>query len=812
MLKHEKLISELTLEEKAALLSGKTVFETRDIPRLGIPSLSLSDGPHGIRKQAGAGDHLGLNASLKATCFPTAAAIANSWDEKLGEELGKALGEEASAQEVDILLGPGLNIKRSPLCGRNFEYFSEDPYLAGKMVAAYTRGIQSQGVYACPKHFAVNSQELRRMAMNSVVDERTLREIYLTGFEIAVKEGKAKAIMSAYNEVNGEYANESRQLLVDILREEWGFDGIVITDWGGSNDHTEGVKCHSNLEMPAPGLEPARELISAVENGRLTEEELNVCVDELLDVILSLKEKRGGRVKSFDEKAHHQLAAKAAAQSAVLLKNKENILPLNSGTKVALIGDFAITPRYQGSGSSMVNPFRVDSMESLAGSCDLQVIGIAKGYLRTGQTDSSLKEEALALAKKADVVLYCFGLDEISESEGLDRAHMRIPQNQIELLKELAENNPDIVGILSAGSSVEMPWQQYCKAILHGYLYGQAGAGAMFDLVSGKINPSGKLNETYPLKYEDTPAVKNFPSKKRNSEYREGLYVGYRYYETASVPVRYPFGYGLSYTKFSYSNLKTDNRGVSFTITNTGDRDGAEIAQLYVGLPDAKVFRPVKELKGFCKVCLKKGESKEVRINFDDKTFRYWNQKTHQWETEGGTYQIMVGASAADIRLTGQLTVKGTTEQYPYRKEELPSYYSGRIQDIGNREFEILLGHPIPADEWSGELGINDAICQMYYAKSPLARLVYKILTDKKKKSEEKGKPDLNILFIYNMPFRGIAKMTGGAVSMEMVYGMLDAVNGHFFRGISKVIAGYFRNSRKNREYEQKLYGKKGKE
>lgn len=804
-MKHKDLIEKMTLEEKAAFLSGKNVWQTRDCKRLGISSIFCSDGPHGIRKQAGSGDHLGLNASLPATCFPTAATIANSWDESLGEEIGNALGEEAGAQEVHVLLGPGLNMKRSPLCGRNFEYFSEDPYLAGKMAAAYVKGIQSQGVYACPKHFAVNSQELRRMAMNSVLDERTLREIYLTGFEIAVKEGKAKSIMTSYNEINGVYANENKHLLQDILRKEWGFDGVVITDWGASNDHTAGVAAGSNLEMPAPGLDSARQLIHSVEEGTLSMEELDSCVDDLLDAVLTLTENSKGKKGSFDEKAHHELARRAAGESAVLLKNTEDILPLAPKTKVAIIGDFALTPRYQGAGSSMVNPTKLESIEKIVGDYDLQVVGIAKGYQRDGEDNPALKKEAMDLVAAADVVLYFFGLDELSESEGMDRNHMRIPQNQIDLLEALVQVNDKMVGVLSAGASIEMPWHYCCKAILHGYLSGQAGAGAILDILTGKVNPSGRLSETYPIRYEDTPAFRNFPSSERNAEYRESLYIGYRYYDTSKVRVQYPFGYGLSYTSFEYSNLEVNEKGASFTLTNTGKRDGAEVAQLYVGLPDGRVFRPEKELKGFKKVFLKAGESKTVQIPFDDKTFRYWNVKTDGWETEEGSYSIMIGASVADIKLEGALAVKGTTEAMPYEKEKMPSYYSGLVQQVEDKEFEQLLGHSIPYGKWSGELGPNDAICQMYYAKSGLARFLYNVLTNMKKKSEAKGEPDLNVLFIYNMPFRGIAKMTNGMVSMEMVDGMVTAVNGHLFKGLKKIIGGFFRNSKANKAYEAKL-------
>lgn len=810
-MKNEELIKRMTLEEKAALLSGKGEWQTWNFDRLEIPSMYCSDGPHGLRKQAGAGDHLGLNPSLPATCIPTAATVANSWDPSLGEKIGEALGEEAQAQDVHIILGPGLNIKRSPLCGRNFEYFSEDPYLAGKMAAGYIRGIQSKGKYACPKHFAVNSQELRRMAMNAVVDERTLREIYLTGFEIAIKEGGAKALMTSYNRVNGTYSNENTHLLKDILRGEWGYNGLVLTDWGGSNDHIKGVAAGSDLEMPTPGMDSARQIVKAVKEGKLSEEAVDACVGRLLEAVQTLV--RGQEEKKrqdFDEKAHHELARKAAAESAVLLKNQEDILPLKPGTHVALIGDFAFDPRYQGAGSSMVNSTRLDKISDMIEEYDLTVTGMAKGYVRTGETDTVMEKEAVDLARSADVVLYCFGLDELSESEGVDRTHMRIPQNQITLLEAITRVNPKVVGILCAGSAVEMPWINSVKALLHGYLCGQAGAGALLDIIVGKVNPSGRLNETYPLRYEDTPAFKYFPSEQRNSEYKEALYVGYRYYDTAKVRVQFPFGFGLSYTEFEYSDLQVDEMGADFILANTGKMDGAETAQLYIGKKDAKVFRPEKELKGFQKVFLKAGESRKVRIPFDDKTFCYWNRRTGCWEVEGGTYTIMNGASCLDIRLETEVKMEGTTEVYPYHTNRMPSYYTGLINNVEDAEFQELLDKPIPDGKWGGELTMNDAICQMYYAKSPVARFIYKKLTQMKKKSEDAGKPDLNILFIYNMPFRAIAKMTGGMVSMEMVEGIMTMVNGHLFRGLGHTITGFFRNQRQNRKYVKKLTGKKG--
>ena len=806
-MKHQDIIEQMTLEEKTAFLGGKGEWETWDFKKHNLPSIFCSDGPHGIRKQAGAGDHLGLNESLKATCFPTAATIANSWDEELGEQLGDALGEEAMVQGVNVLLGPGLNIKRSPLCGRNFEYFSEDPYLAGKMAASYTRGIQGRGVYSCPKHFAVNSQEMRRMAMNAVLDERTLREIYLTGFEIAVKEANAKAIMTSYNEVNGVYANENEHLLKDILRDDWGFDGIVITDWGASNDHALGVKAGSDLEMPNPGLSSARELMDAVKEGKITEADIDARVDNLLDAVITLSENAKNKPNAFDVEKHHALAKKASSESAVLLKNENGILPLKQKTKVAVIGDFAFEPRYQGAGSSLVNPTKVETITSLVRDYGLQVVGTSKGYLRNGEEDANMRKEAVDLAKQADVVLYFFGLNEISESEGLDREHMRIPQNQITLLQELGAANPNLVGVISAGSAIEMPWHHHFKALLHMYLCGQAGASATLDILTGSVNPSGKLNETIPRRLEDTPAYRYYPAPERNSEYRESIFVGYRYYDTAGVDVLYPFGFGLSYTSFEYSDVVVDENGVTFTLKNTGVFDGAEVCQMYVALKDAKIFRPKKELKGFKKVFLKSGESKTVTIPFDDKTFRFWNVKSNQWEVEGGNYDILVGSSSADIRLSASKYVEGNVTVYPYHTNTMQDYYDGKIQAVTDKEFEALLGYSIPSGSWNGQLGANDAICQMYYAKSGLARFLYKRLTAMKKKSDESGVPDLNILFIYNMPFRAIAKMSGGMADMNMVHGIVSMINGHFWSGLGKVISGFIKNSRENKKFEKLIKG-----
>lgn len=794
-------IFDLTLEEKCALLQGWSTWNTYDLPEKGIPAIFLSDGPTGLRKQAGAGDHLGLNASVPATCFPTSATMANAWDVALGEELGRALGEEAAAEGVNVVLGPGLNIKRSPLCGRNFEYFSEDPYLAGKMAAAYIRGIQGNGVSACPKHFAVNSQELRRMSMDSVVDERTLREIYLTGFEIAVKEGGAKAIMSSYNQVNGTYVNENAHLLDDILRKEWGFDGFVVTDWGGDNDHVAGVKAGCNLVMPAPGPDCALDLLKAVREGRLTEAEIDCRVEEFAKVAAQLHENGKKAPKSFDKEAHHAVARKCAEGAIVLLEN-DGILPLDRAKSLAVIGDFALSPRYQGAGSSQVNPTKLDSLKDALEDKDLDIIGYASGFSRVDpKPDQKKIDEAVALAKKAETVLLCVGLDEIAESEGMDRQSLELSPGQRVLIQAVTAVNPNTVLVLSGGAPFLMPEKGTYRAAIHGYLGGQAGAGAMADALLGRINPSGKLAETWPEKLSDTPCYHYYPSKERTSEYREGLYVGYRYYDTVGIPVRYPFGYGLSYTRFTYSDLEVSPQAVTFTLTNAGSFDGAEICQVYVSRKMGP-YHPKKELKGFAKVFLKAGESQRVTIPLDDKAFRCYNAHKGCWEILPGEYGISVGASVADIRLSGVVTMEGTASA---GEEKLPSYHSCSIQNVPDGEYARLLGRPIPDGSWSGELKANDAICQMYYARSGLARLVYRIMTGLKNRAEAKGKPDLNILFLYNMPFRAIGKMSGGMVSMAMVEDILLIVNGRFFRGLGRLIRDFFRNLSANRDFMMRL-------
>ena len=796
-MRFRKYINNMTKEEKASLLSGRDIWNTRSIDRLKIPSISMADGPTGLRKQAKESDHLGLHPSIPATCYPVAATIANSWDVKLCEELGEHLGIEAATLDVDVVLGPGLNIKRSPLCGRNFEYFSEDPYLSGKLAAGYCKGLGNAGVTGCVKHFVANEQELRRMANDSVVDPRALREIYLTGFEIAVKEGKPLSLMTSYNKVNGTYANENEFLLQEVLRDEWGFEGFVVSDWGGSNDHVAGVVAGSHLEMPGTNYNSPREILKGLKEGTISEDMLNQRVDELLYAIHTIRKRKRDRENvpiAFNTEKHHSFATQAAKESVVLLKNEDNILPLSPGTKVAVIGDFAKNPRIQGSGSSQVNPLKVDNALDQIGNFDLDFIGFAKGF------DS-------ALAKKVDVILLYLGLEEVMETEGIDRDHMKISQNQVELLESLHAINPNIVVILSCGAPIEMPWLDQCKGLLHGYLPGQGGAGAILDIIVGNTCPSGKLAETYPIVLEDVPNANFYPGRERTAQYRESIYVGYRYYDKTGTPVTFPFGYGLSYTTFDYSNIKVESDQILFTVKNTGTVAGAEISQLYVGKGDSPIYRPTKELKGFSKVFLQPGEERQVTIPFDEYTFRTFSVLENCFKVEKGTYQIYIGASVADIRLTAWMDVDGEEIPSGFTKDFLPSYFSGQIKEVGKDEFELVLGHPVPYDKWDrrGFLEVNDTFSQGFYCKGFVGQWIYKKLLDRRTKALTGERADMNILYIFDMPFRALAKVTAGWIDKKMAEGLVDCFNGYTFIGYCKIKCSFLKMMIGNFIFKQKL-------
>lgn len=791
------------------MLSGASEWDSRGNERAGIPSFVMSDGPHGVRRQLGAGDHLGLGQSKPATCFPTAGTVANSWDPALAEEMGEALGKEAHDLDVNVLLGPGLNIKRNPLCGRNFEYYSEDPQVAGHMAAGLVKGIQSNGISACPKHFAVNSQELRRQASNSVIDERTMREIYLTAFEITVREAHPWTIMTSYNEINGVYAHENKHLLQEILRDEWGFDGMVVSDWGGSNSAVDAVKAGGSLEMPSPGFTSVRELVGAVQAGTLSEADLNARAAEVAKIARLTKTEGVGRddlLKDDIAAAHHAVARHVAENSSVLLKNVDGTLPLPAGVNVAVVGDMAKVARFQGSGSSKVNATREENLlDELTRTEGVNVAGYAQGYDRQGARNQGLIDEAVALAGKADVVVAVVGLDERSESEGLDRSTMAIPQVQNDMVDALVATGKPVVIVLIAGSPVELPWYDGVSAILYIGLSGQAGASATANALTGKVNPSGHLAETWPIQYADAPNSGWYPAIGRDAIYREGPFVGYRYYTTAGVPVRFPFGYGLSYSSFSYADLKVDDNGVEFTVTNDSDVPGATVAQLYVRGPQGGVLRPDRELKGFAKVQLDAHESKTVRIDFDRYTFRHFDTESNAWHVESGEWTLMVGANVEDILLTATHEVKGDVDPKP-ADPALGSYLTGKVKEVTDGEMTALFGHWVTAPGKPVTFGANDPISSWVDSKGFLARTIAKTLTKREAKVREKtGQPDLNTLFILNMPPRAMSKMTQGMIDSAMVQAIVKIANRHTFRGIGSFIAGFFRNQSANKRTEKEL-------
>ena len=665
----KRLIERMTLEEKASLCTGRDTWHTQGIERLGIPSVMMTDGPHGLRKQRAASDHLGLFDSVPATCFPSAAGVASSWNRELIEAMGRALGRESQAEDVAVLLGPGVNIKRSPLCGRNFEYFSEDPYLSSEMAAHHIMGVQSEGVGASLKHYAANNQEHRRMTSDSVVDERTLREIYLASFEGAVKKAQPWTVMCAYNKVNGTYAAEHEWLLTDVLKNEWGHEGFVVSDWGAVNDRVASLAAGLELEMPHEG-EGALRIARAVKDGRLPEETLNAAVERLLTVVFrAVDRKKPGA--SYDPEAHHRLARHVAAESMVLLKNEDDVLPLSRGGRIAVFGELAAVPRYQGSGSSQIRPTRLDDIvEELRASAgpDARVV-YSQGYRLNGDdVDVALTAEALRAAAECSVAVVFAGLPKRYESEGFDRKHLRMPANQVALIEALAAVQPNLVVVLCNGAPVEMPWLGNAKAVLEAYLGGQALGGAVADLLFGDANPSGKLAETFPAQLSDNPSFLNFPGEGDRVEYREGLFVGYRYYDKKQLKPLFPFGHGLSYTTFAYSRLTVDRKEltdqdelhVSVNVKNTGRRAGKEIVQLYVRDVESSVIRPIKELRGFDKVSLAPGEEKTVTFRLDMRSFAYYDVDAKRWTVETGEFDIMVGRSSERIELTETVTVRST--------------------------------------------------------------------------------------------------------------------------------------------------------
>ncbi|GAB6090235.1 beta-glucosidase family protein [Spirochaeta dissipatitropha] len=819
----DQIIESLSLEEKASLCSGKDFWTLKEIPDKGIPSIMVTDGPHGLRKQAGNSDHIGLNSSVPATCFPTASATASSWDEDLLYRIGAALGEECRQEKVAVLLGPGANIKRSPLCGRNFEYFSEDPILSGRLAAAIIQGTQDQGIGTSLKHYAVNNQERRRMHIDARVDERALREIYLRGFEIAVTQGKPDTLMCAYNQVNGVFCSEHQELLTEILKKEWEFPGLVMTDWGAINDRVAGLAAGLDLEMPGSNGVNDKLIVEAVRSGKLNESVLDESVRRILGIVFRTSETLKEDY-SYDELEHHELAREAEADSAVLLKN-ENLLPLDAQKiksekkKIAVIGSFARVPRYQGSGSSLINPWRLDNVwDSLLGELGEEHLLWAAGYdPDCEQAIDELIQEAVRIAAEADIVLVFAGLPEISESEGFDREHISMPDSHVELIHAVAHANAETAVILSNGAPVSMPWIPEVRAVLETYLGGQAWGSAVCDLLLGKINPSGKLAETFPCSMDQVSSSVNFPGGTASVAYAESIYVGYRYCDKAGIEPLFPFGYGLSYTSFTYSDLQmsreNENISVGFSITNTGKRKGKEIAQVYLRDCESSVFRPDKELKGFAKVELEPGESRKLQIDLEAKDFAFWDSGNRQWCVEAGDFEVLVGASSEDILLTEKLNYSLSTDRSPDginsvlsstsadMKNIVPEYFTpdtGIFRNLTESgAFSRLLGsgsHPIdlppgdhdPTDGFSRTSTLEDI------SRTLTGRILYRFIMKKVRQSFSKSADPKTAAMIQAVvketPLRNWCFMSGGRIPMRAIDGLALFLSGKRLRGILRMV------------------------
>ncbi|MEA3326153.1 MAG: glycoside hydrolase family 3 C-terminal domain-containing protein [Chloroflexota bacterium] len=798
----QTLISKMTLEEKASLCSGLGFWHTKGIERLGIPSIMLTDGPHGLRKQIGDSDLVELEDSVPATCFPTASTQAATWNRELIFMVGKALGEECRQEKVGVILGPGANIKRTPLCGRNFEYFSEDPFLSGEMAKSHIQGVQSQEVGTSLKHYAVNNQEYRRMTIDVIVDQRALHEIYLAGFEIAVKGAQPWTVMCAYNKVNGTYCCEHPYLLEETLKEEWGYEGLVVTDWGAMNERIDALKVGLELEMPGVDNGNTEKLIAAVQSGDLEEALLDKAVERILDMIFKAH-KTLEEDYIYDAEAHHALARDVAAEGAVLLKNDANALPIKKNTRIALLGAFAKAPRYQGAGSSTMNPPRLDNLyDEMVHIAGQENITYAPGYSPKGTThDKSLIDKAVEISKQADIVVINVGLPDIFEVEGLDRTHLQLPESLNKLIAAVAAVHSKVVVVLSNGSPVEMPWVDNVQAILEGYLGGQAGAGGVADIIFGITNPSGKLAETFPIKLEDTPSYHHYPGGPKTVEYRESLYVGYRFYDKVEKEVLFPFGHGLSYTNFEYGDLHLsqekmtgqESLTVTFTVKNTGNNTGKEVVQLYVSPQAPTVFRPTKELKGFEKLDLQPGDEKTISMTLSPRAFAFYNTGIHDWQVESGSYRILVGASSRDIRLEAEVTIASTQDGVSIPDRDRHPVYinfpsNGRVSQ---EDFQAIIGHKLPSNELiEGETcTLNTPIADMQH--SLIGRMLRKQI-NKQIQTIVKTDPDSpNALMmksmINEMPLRTLL-MFGSELNRGMLEGLLMMINGKFFKGLSLLL------------------------
>ncbi len=795
--KAKKLVSQMTLEEKASLCSGRDFWYLKGIERLGLKPVMVTDGPHGLRKQLASADHLGINQSVPSTSFPTASATACSYDRKLLKRMGEALGEKCVSEEVAVILGPGANIKRSPLCGRNFEYFSEDPYLTGEMAAALIEGVQSKNVGTSLKHFAANNQESNRMVGDSVVDERAFYEIYLTGFEMAVKKAQPWTVMCSYNKINGTYASDNEFLLNTILRKKWGFDGLVVSDWGATDDRVQGVKAGMDLEMPGASSDNDAEIVAAVKKGSLSEEDLNKTALRITEMILKSQEEKPA--PEHVDTHHNALAREVATKSAVLLKNSESILPLAKNSKIAVIGEMAKNSRYQGAGSSRICPAFLDnSYDALveAGAC----VTYAEGYsLGNHKVDQAKIEEACKLAKESDVAIVFAGLPDEYESEGFDRTTMDMPESHNQLINAVVKVNPNTIVVLQLGAPVAMPWMDQVKGILLMYLAGQAGGSATADLLLGNVNPSGKLAETFPKALADNPSADYFPGEPKAVQYRESIYVGYRYYDTAGVEVVFPFGYGLSYTTFEYSDLKIEqkdqlNYKVTSMITNTGTVAGGEAVQLYIHCNESKIFRAEKELKAFDKVYLQPGESKTVEFELDQRSFAYYNTKAADWCVEGGTYVILVASSSADIRLKGTIELAGDGKEslLSTSYEALGEYKTpSKPFRVSDAQFEKLLGRKPPSGIRlpSEPFTVNSTIGDI--KDTFIGKMILKVTKKQMKKMlGENSDPTMERMMeamVFEMPLRAMKMAAQGTMTTKRIEGIVAFANGRIIKGISKM-------------------------
>lgn len=798
MIQNKEILDQLTIEEKASLCSGLDYWHTKPIPHAGIRSITMSDGPHGIRKRDNAekkdkkksGSVL---AGTPAICYPTAAATACSWDEDLLYKMGQALGEECQKEGIAVLLGPGVNIKRSPLCGRNFEYFSEDPLLAGRLAAAFIKGVQSKGIGTSIKHYAANNQETRRMTINSVVDIRALMEIYLRPFEIAIKNSQPWTVMCAYNRLNGEYCAENKWLLTDVLREKWGFEGLVVTDWGAENDRVKGLIAGQEIEMPFSGGKNDRLIVEAVKNGQLSEEILDAAADKA--VTLAIKGASAEKKDSYNIQAHHKLAREIAGQSMVLLKNNGGILPLKKDAKVLIVGEMAENPRYQGAGSSLINPLLLDCACSALKAQRID-FDYARGYSmdkKGKKYNNEYLEQAVKMARTAQPVVIFAGLTSEYETEGYDRKHIEMPESHNRLIEEISRINKNTIVVLAGGAVMQMRWCDNVSAVLMSSLSGQAGGSAVIDVLYGDVNPSGRLAETYPFALDDVPCSKYFPGDIFTSEYRESIYVGYRYYSTVNKAVRFPFGYGLSYTKFEYSDVKLsadeiqdgDTVNVVFSIKNVGEFPGAETAQVYVTDIQSTAFRPKKELKGFKKIFLEPGEEKSVEIKLDRDAFAFFNPVANTWQVESGDFIVSVGASVEDIKSEAVIRVNsGDTAVIADLSSVAPSYYSGNVMDVSANEFEVVLGTKLPKKP-QGRRKLNysntleDAIGGKWGGR--INKFFAKILDPSTMAGAVAVQSPIKTFIYWSM----------GVFSEDMADGLLLILNeDKFFRGVGKIIKG----------------------